>query len=216
MAEFRGSKREFHRFIGPFLRNSVQNFTRKIKRAAGTCQHCGETGVLEAAHAHGRRRTDLIDLILNQYKADQEFHVDLCAFLRSFKDEHNSSDNAIIPLCKRCHTAYDKRDSSRRNINPVSPHDSIHENDLHQTRGVLPINLEPADSSEFLTRLMRVGEAEIQVNFFDGTTMFKKWVPVKISAASNIIGNLRSRPEFRKGTWEKNGISSVVVRVREP
>ena len=35
-------------------------------------------------------------------------------------------------------------------------------------------------------------------------------------STSNVIGNLRSRPEFRSDAWQRNGIASVRVTIEEP
>ena len=64
MSLFTGTTREFKRFIGPHLRNVVQQISRRQKAMIGACQGCGEGGELEAAHVHGRNRTDIINLLL--------------------------------------------------------------------------------------------------------------------------------------------------------
>ena len=39
MGTFAGTKEDFKRYIGPFLRNLVQQITKKHKRNVGICQH---------------------------------------------------------------------------------------------------------------------------------------------------------------------------------
>ena len=67
MASFVGTKVEFKRYVGPMLRNLVQQLTRKHKLKVGRCEHCGTTEMLEAAHVHGKDRGTIIDKILNNY-----------------------------------------------------------------------------------------------------------------------------------------------------
>ena len=51
----------------------------------------------------------------------------------------------------------------------------------------------------------------------DGVDIFcedpTEWKAERITTSSNIFGNLRSRPEFRSGNWQQNGIAKVVVQV---
>ena len=37
-----------------------------------------------------------------------------------------------------------------------------------------------------------------------------------MSSTSNVIGNLRSRPEFRAGKWQARGIASLRVTIERP
>jgi len=56
---------EFHRFIGPRIRNSIQTLTKKRKKQFNhICQMCGEKKELEAAHIHGKERKKVIEKIL--------------------------------------------------------------------------------------------------------------------------------------------------------
>lgn len=60
MASFVGTKEEFKRYVGPMLRNLVQQLTKKHKMEIGKCEHCGTVENLEAAHKHGKDRGSLI------------------------------------------------------------------------------------------------------------------------------------------------------------
>ena len=53
----------------------------------------------------------------------------------------------------------------------------------------------------------------IRVTYADGRVEQQTWHANRMSADSNVIGNLRSRPAFRAGAWQQNGISSVEVSV---
>ena len=63
---------------------------------------------------------------------------------------------------------------------------------------------------------MRTKQAWILVKYRDGREEVRRWTAPRISATSNIIGNLRSRPEFQGGAWRQNGIASVRVSIRRP
>ena len=77
----------------------------------------------------------------------------------------------------------------------------------------LPILLEPPDPGQFLDALLRTREAWIEVSYQDGRQEVRRWDAARMSPSSNVIGNLRSRPEFRAGEWQRRGITSVRVRL---
>ena len=76
-------------------------------------------------------------------------------------------------------------------------------------RPSLPITLEPPNSEDFLDALLRTKKAWIQVIYQDGRTEVQPWNAGNMRPSSNVMGNLRSRHEFRSGAWQKNKISSV-------
>jgi hypothetical protein len=41
----------------------------------------------------------------------------------------------------------------------------------------------------------------------------KPWRLNAFTDASNVIGNLRSRPDFRKNKWQARGLKQITVRV---
>ena len=49
--------------------------------------------------------------------------------------------------------------------------------------------------------------------YIDGRIEQKPWDASRFSVSSNLFGNLRSRPEFRSGNWQAQGIVKVHVRV---
>ena len=81
---------------------------------------------------------------------------------------------------------------------------------------ILPITLDPQNSADFLDALLRTREAWIEVSYSDGRKEVRRWDASRMSASSNVIGNLRSRPEFRSGTWQNNGIASLRVSIERP
>ena len=80
-------------------------------------------------------------------------------------------------------------------------------------QSTLTISLDPPDSGAFLDALLRTKEAWIEVSYRDGRSEVRRWDAARMSPSSNIIGNLRSRPEFRAGEWQRLGITGVRVRL---
>ena len=80
----------------------------------------------------------------------------------------------------------------------------------------LPITLDPENSADFLAALLRTKEAWIEVSYSDDSKELRRWDASLMRPSSNVIGNLRSRPEFRSGTWQENGISSLRVSIERP
>ena len=81
------------------------------------------------------------------------------------------------------------------------------------TGNLLPIRLNPSDPDEFKTQLLISRLAEIKTTYSDGRVESKKWNASQFKKSSNLLGNLRSRPEYRAGTWQANHIVRVDVEV---
>lgn len=77
----------------------------------------------------------------------------------------------------------------------------------------LPITLIPSDVDAFKRALLRSRVAEIIITYVDGRVGRKRWNALRFSDSSNVIGNLRSRPNFRSDQWQAEGIEKVTVRV---
>ena len=80
----------------------------------------------------------------------------------------------------------------------------------------LPITLDPQKPNDFLTALIRTKEAWIEDTYNDGRKEVKRWDASRMRPSSNVIGNLRSRPEYRQGAWQRNGIVSVRASIERP
>jgi len=103
MAEIECTIKEFHKFIGPRIRNMVQLMTKKRKK---DIKH------LEAAHVKGNSRKDLINVILKKYTIDEKnqlVKVDLEKFEREIIEAHKPLDNYFRFLCVKCHKKYDSK-----------------------------------------------------------------------------------------------------------
>ena len=81
---------------------------------------------------------------------------------------------------------------------------------------ILPIRLDPPSTQAFREALLRVGQAWIVESHRDGRRIVRRWDAANMSASSNVIGNLRSRPRYRKGAWDELGIASLLVSIERP
>ena len=86
----------------------------------------------------------------------------------------------------------------------------------HAGADALPIVLEPSPAPAFRTALLRQGHAWIVEIYRDGRREIRRWNAAKMSESSNILGNLRTRPRYRKGAWEPLGLKSLFVSIRNP
>ena len=141
MASFVGTKEEFKRYVGPMLRNLVQQLTRKHKMEVGQCEHCGTTEMLEAAHIHGKDRGALIDKILNDYTNNNVVTIDLANFEQHFRKEHRIIDETILILCRSCHSKYDSQppiDNSQKEQKEKVPTHKSRENLIQASHSKAP------------------------------------------------------------------------------
>jgi len=83
----------------------------------------------------------------------------------------------------------------------------------HGTQHTLPITLDPEDDQTFRDALLKTRRATITLYFSDGRTERRPWRASSFRATSNVIRNLRSRPDFRQGAWQRLGIVRVHVSV---
>jgi hypothetical protein len=80
---------------------------------------------------------------------------------------------------------------------------------------VLPITLSPENSVDFKMALLIYRAAEIETFYTDGRREKSIWKANKFKESSNVFGNLRSRPEFRKGRWQELGIEKIHVSIKK-
>jgi hypothetical protein len=78
---------------------------------------------------------------------------------------------------------------------------------------ILPIELFPSDSELFRSELLKSKQATITIYYNNGDNESKIWNASKINQNSNILGNLRSRKEFRYRNWQIANIEKIVVEV---
>jgi len=68
MARFEGEMQEFHDFVGPRIRNKINTFVKKHRKAKnGICEECREHAILDSAHVHGKGRRKIIESVLEKH-----------------------------------------------------------------------------------------------------------------------------------------------------
>src|SRR6266436_1029815 len=114
MAIFEGSVQEFHHYVGPRIRNAVNVFCQKARKARnGVCEHCKRTvKSLDSAHIHGRGRRSIIEDILSAHERDGVIRCDIKAVEKEILDGHGVVADTFKFLCKDCHVQYDKYEES--------------------------------------------------------------------------------------------------------
>lgn len=77
----------------------------------------------------------------------------------------------------------------------------------------LKFRFDPGPADRFKTELLRTKAAEMTIHYQDGRSVRKIWNAPNFQESSSLLGNLRSRPEFRQGAWQRSGIASVDLRI---
>lgn len=108
MATFVGTETEFNHFLMPRICNYIQSITKPVKRSMNNiCQHCGQKKELHAAHIRGRERKDIVHSLLQRYKTEDGYKVDLNRFKQEVKQAHEPVNECFLFLCQDCHRKYD-------------------------------------------------------------------------------------------------------------
>jgi len=84
---------------------------------------------------------------------------------------------------------------------------------IKYSNGILPIELNPSSESDFKRRLLLTKTAYITTYYKNGTSQQKLWNAQRFRETSGVLGNLRSRPDFRNGKWQELGIEKVYVSI---
>ncbi len=215
MAKFSGTIQEFDSYIGPRLRNIVQtSLARKYRNEIGKCEMCGKSKDLQAAHVHGFDRKTLIKSALSNYFIDDHIvDADIAIIEERFKELHKYPEKIFKILCRHCHQKYD-------NVGEIITIEDVEMNDKlssskYNNRDILPIEFVPEDVDEFKEQLLLHKRALIIINYNSGVEEAKEWNASNIKESSDIIGNLRSRKEFRSGNWQDSNIKSIRVEINE-
>jgi hypothetical protein len=80
---------------------------------------------------------------------------------------------------------------------------------------ILPIELNPKNESDFKNELLSKKRAYITTFYENGDKEEKIWNANRFKESSNVIGNLRSKKEFRSGNWQDRGIEKVFVSINK-
>jgi hypothetical protein len=124
MAKFEGTFEEFEKFIGPTTNKLVTKLGKELKKSQRSCQnhvlgehtsnseYCGKYKGLDTAHfSHNKLdRKSMIKNILNEHFANENsYSVDLNLFLSYYEQAHLPLSDNLIMLCRKHHSAYDKK-----------------------------------------------------------------------------------------------------------
>lgn len=215
MASFIGTRKEFKRFIGPRLRNLVNIRTKAYRIGIANCNHCGSPDHLESAHVRGRDRNQIIDALLKRFTHDEVVTIDLAKFEQLFVSEHEPIERTILILCRDCHGKYEAVTIEAEPSIEYEFSEKATETLSTISSSQLPIYLVPSDPTTFKKELLRTRKAHIKITYVNGDERIKHWDVSNFSASSNVLGNLRSRPQFRQGKWQQLGITKVTVEIAE-
>ena len=120
MAQFEGTTQEFHHFLGPRLRNSINNFTRKYRNQKnGICENCGKEKELHSAHVHGQERRTIIEKVLSSYVDTEIVRCDIEVVEKQILEAHLPIETCFKFLCHTCHVAYDSDNNQSFRKNPI-------------------------------------------------------------------------------------------------
>ena len=112
MATLECTIEEFHKFIGPKVRNDIQYLTKKRKRNLGYhCENCGKKGELEAAHI-GASRKQVIERVLQNHRSigpSGRIRLDLTEVRNEILAAHVPIEKHVRMLCSDCHRKLDAR-----------------------------------------------------------------------------------------------------------
>lgn len=157
MATFIGTEKEFNDYIGPRVRNKIQTLTKKTKTKRGNvCQHCGKkVKELDAAHIHGRERKTIINELLQPYRSEDIYKVNLASFERSLMEAHQPVEKVFLFLCQECHVAYDSRPSTGEASSRAEQEASVlHDAENLQDVELSPLSQQPGESNrDFVQRV---------------------------------------------------------------
>ena len=214
MPEFTGTTKQFKRYIGPHLRVLVQQLTKRHKKSVGACEGCGcgVGGELESAHVRGRDRNQIIEELLGNPKPESPVKVDLERFDAAFRAEHEPLEKSILVLCRSCHAKYDSNEIPNEPVREGRPEVEMPAERAGAAK-ILPITMDPSPDAEFKRQLLIQRRSTIFIHYRDGRVENRPWDASGFTENSNVIGNLRSRPEFRQGFWQTNQIVKVHVSV---
>lgn len=117
--------------------------------------------------------------------------------------------NLVSKVLNNINLEISEKYEAQRNIGQTL----LPKNNLNYSNGILPIELNPNTEEEFKRRLLLTKTAYITVFYENGTSKQKIWNANRFRDNSGVLGNLRSRPEFRNGEWQKLRIEKVYVSI---
>lgn len=82
--------------------------------------------------------------------------------------------------------------------------------------GLLPITYEIEPPEAFLAHFVERKVAYIEERYADGRTEVREWRALQLTRESNLANNIRSRPQYRQGTWQAAGLVGLTLRLARP
>jgi hypothetical protein len=215
MATFEGTVQDFHHYLGPKIRNAVNVFAKRARKARkGVCENCNGTfKELDSAHVHGRGRRIIIEEVLSQFQTPSGVvRCDVGSVEKQILAKHSPVTDVIKFLCKRCHGEYDRSPG-------IAPPPRIHgASPLSDGRDELveavaiELNFFPADEALFKAQLIKERKAYFVLYNKDGSTMpIKEWNAANFTDASNLRGNIFTG-QLRR--WRQRGIVKAAFAIR--
>ncbi|WP_114189357.1 hypothetical protein [Microvirga aerophila] len=215
MATFEGTVQDFHHYLGPKIRNAVNVFAKRARKARkGACEHCNGTfQELDSAHVHGKGRRIIIEEVLSQFQNPSgAVRCDVGAAEKEILAKHSPITDVIKFLCKRCHGEYDRSpgiEPPPRNHGASPLSDGCDE--LIEAVAI-ELHFFPADEAVFKAQLIKEKKAYFVLYNNDGSaTPIKEWNAANFTDASNLRGNIFTG-QLRR--WRKRGIGKAVFAIR--
>ena len=131
-----------------------------------------------------------------------------------FKPEPKSVERF---LSRRVHAPDNTPDASPPPVQ--STETEAHSETQAQSEGqdtTLSITLDPPSSADFREALMRTKRAWFVESYSDGRKEVRPWNAQFVRDSTNVLGNVRSRPNYRQGAWQKAGLASLHVTIHDP
>ena len=148
-------------------------------------------------------RNSLMHFIpLNEIKADTAFlqMIQIAEYFNMDELEESLKNLRKNTIKEKTITTIQKGESNKR---------------IDTSSETLRIELNPSDVGEFKRLLLIKRRAYITTHYNNQEPIRREWNANNMTENSNIIGNLRSRTEFRSGNWQKSNISHVYVSIEE-
>lgn len=157
--------------------------------------------------------------LLESKLLSKDFSIELFGVIKGHLTKE-FDEELVDKVLNNFHLSFIKNDLVKQDNNE-SPRETIRFIPAKESRarqytsshGALPITLNPSDEYDFKRRLITNKTAWITTNYLDGRSERKRWDAHRMTENSNLLGNLRSRPNFRNGQWQKLGIKSVYVSI---
>jgi hypothetical protein len=161
-------------------------------------------------------KLDLIEIekekkdILNFLKSEEGEAYVIKLLADDLYKKHNEEfiDEIISQISISVKTSFSEIDNS------ISHSEKITIQNIYQnTTGKLPLEFIPNDKDVFKKLLIEKKSAKLIFHYSNGNIEEKDWIVRNFTETSNLIGNLRSRPEARKGKWQEQGIIKIVAQI---